>query len=310
MQDNLPMVSICCITFKHENYIRECLEGFVNQKTNFPFEVIVHDDASPDKTADIIREYAAQYPDIIKPIYQTENQYSKNIQALWEYVFPRCRGKYIAICEGDDFWFDPNKLQMQYDFMEANPDYSLCMHGIKRLDYFTQTYSNVPYIKNFPEDGTEFAHRTALNEYLYSTQTMFIRKSVFDAKHDEIFRDSQFAPMSDTQLAFHLALAGKVKYIRRRMAVYRVFPGSATNNAAGRSKEFNERAKAAVTAMLHACGRSDWAEERQTLMAKWEAEAAADHPNILQKIWRRLIHYRPCLWAKIKYMRYMALHGK
>ena len=129
MQDNLPMVSICCITFKHEKYIRECLDGFIMQKTNFPFEVIVHDDASPDKTADIIREYEAKYPDIIKPIYQTENQYSQKIKPLWKHVFPRCRGKYIAICEGDDFWCDENKLQMQYDFMEANPDYIWCMHG-------------------------------------------------------------------------------------------------------------------------------------------------------------------------------------
>ena len=305
MQDKEPVVSICCITFKHEKYIRECLDGFLMQKTNFPFEVIVHDDASPDKTADIIREYEAKYPDIIKPIYQTENQYSQKIKSLWKHVFPRCRGKYIAICEGDDFWCDPDKLQIQYDFMEAHSDYSLCMHGFKRLDYFAKTYKNIPFIKNFPENGMEFARRTALGEYLYSTQTMFIRKSVFDAKRDEIFRDSQFAPMSDTQIAFHLALAGNVKYIRRHMAVYRVNPGSVTNTANGRSEEFNKMASEAVVAMLHASGYDDWAETRQKLFAQWAAEAAADHPNILQKIWRKIIHYRPALPAKIKYMRYM-----
>ena len=161
---------------------------------------------------------------------------------------------------------------------------------------------------NLPESGMEFARRTALGEYLYSTQTMFIRKSVFDAKHDEIFRDSQFAPMSDTQIAFHLALAGNVKYIRRHMAVYRVNPGSVTNTANGRSKEFNERATAAMQAMLHASDHSDWAEERQRLMVQWQADI--DNPNILQKIWRKIIHYRPCLCGRIKYMLYMRSHKK
>lgn len=124
-----PLVSICCITYNHEQYIRDCLEGFLMQKTDFPFEVLIHDDASTDHTADIIREYEAKYPDIIKPIYQTENQYSKGIKVGVTYNFPRAQGKYIAICEGDDYWIDPMKLQIQFDFMESNPDYSMCFHG-------------------------------------------------------------------------------------------------------------------------------------------------------------------------------------
>ena len=211
------LVSIRCCAYNHEPYIRKCLEGFVMQKTTFRFQAVVHDDASTDGTAEVIREFADKYPDIIKPIYQTENQYSKKIKSLWKHVFPRCRGKYIAICEGDDFWCDPNKLQMQYDFMEANPDYSLCMHGKYIIDHFAKRFTAAPFIKNFPEDGNEFAYRVACNESLYATQTMFIRKSVFDAKYDEIYRDSQFAPMSDTQIAFHLGLAGKIKYIKKRM---------------------------------------------------------------------------------------------
>lgn len=263
MQDNLPMVSICCITFKHEKYIRECLDGFIMQKTNFPFEVIVHDDASPDKTADIIREYEAKYPDIIKPIYQTENQYSKKIKSLWKHVFPRCRGKYIAICEGDDFWCDPNKLQIQYDFMEAHPDYSLCMHGRYIIDQFARQYISVPFYRNFPENGMEFAHRTAIGEYFFSTQTMFIRKSVFDARHDDIYRDCCNAPMSDLQIAFHLALAGNIKYMPQRMAVYRRAPGSATNNAKGVRNDFNQRADNAVINMLNNTGFTQWIPERR-----------------------------------------------
>ena len=86
------------------------------QKTDFPFEILIHDDASTDGTADIIREYEAKYPDIIKPIYQTENQYSKGIKVSQVYQFPRAKGKYIALCEGDDYWTDPYKLQKQVDF--------------------------------------------------------------------------------------------------------------------------------------------------------------------------------------------------
>lgn len=119
------VVSILCTAYNHEPYIRQCLDGFVMQKTNFKFEAIVHEDASTDNTAFVIREYAEKYPDIIVPIYQTENQYRKtNIYST--YLYPRCKGKYIAICEGDDYWTDPYKLQKQVDFLDANSDYSLC----------------------------------------------------------------------------------------------------------------------------------------------------------------------------------------
>lgn len=113
---NDPMVSICCLAYNHVPYIRKCLENFMMQKTNFPFEVLIHDDASTDKTADIIGEYEAKYPNIIKPIYQTENQYSKGVGVTRVYQFPRVKGKYIAMCEGDDYLTDPLKLQKQVDF--------------------------------------------------------------------------------------------------------------------------------------------------------------------------------------------------
>ena len=117
-ENNEILVSICCITYNHEKYIRDAIEGFLMQKTDFPFEVLIHDDASTDGTADIIREYETKYPDIIKPIYQTENQYSKGIKISATYNYPRAKGKYIALCEGDDYWIDPYKLQKQVDFLE------------------------------------------------------------------------------------------------------------------------------------------------------------------------------------------------
>lgn len=130
MQENL-MVTIRCMAYNHEPYIRQCLEGFILQKTNFRFEAIVHDDASTDGTVSIIKEYAEKYPDIIKPIYEIENQYSKRDGSLTRIMDSHMHGKYIAICEGDDYWTDPYKLQDQVDFLESHPNFSMCFHAAK-----------------------------------------------------------------------------------------------------------------------------------------------------------------------------------
>lgn len=122
-------VSIICNTYNHEQYIRDALDSFLMQKTSFKFEVLIHDDASTDKTADIIREYEAKYPEIIKPVYQTENQYSKGVRITNLYQMPRIKGEYVAFCEGDDYWTDPLKLQKQYDVLEKNKDIDICTHG-------------------------------------------------------------------------------------------------------------------------------------------------------------------------------------
>ncbi len=119
------MVSIVCNTYNHEKYIADALEGFVSQKTTFPIEILVMDDASTDRTADIIREYEKKYPEIIKPVYQTENQYSQGLKPGAQNR-TRAKGKYIAICEGDDYWIDEYKLQKQVDYMESHPDCTFC----------------------------------------------------------------------------------------------------------------------------------------------------------------------------------------
>jgi glycosyltransferase involved in cell wall biosynthesis len=115
-----PVVSVCCTTYNHESYIEDALEGFLIQETDFSFEIIIHDDASTDKTADIIREYAAAYPQIIKTIVQIENQYSINFNLPSENIFNSAKSEYIATCEGDDFWNDKNKLSKQFYFLEEN----------------------------------------------------------------------------------------------------------------------------------------------------------------------------------------------
>ena len=130
MSCNEILVSVCCMTYNHVSFIRQCLDGFMMQKCSFNFEVLIHDDASTDGTQNIIQEYVTRYPDIIKPIYQKENQYSKGIDPNVKYNFSRAKGKYIAMCEGDDYWTDPYKLQKQVDFLESHPDYVMCSHNV------------------------------------------------------------------------------------------------------------------------------------------------------------------------------------
>lgn len=122
-----PLLSIVCLAYNHAAFIRETLEGFLRQETDFPIEVIVHDDASTDSTAAIIQEYAARYPNVIRPIYQTENQYCQDIPFSTG-LFARARGQYIAYCDGDDYWTDPRKLQIQVDFLEQHREYVITYH--------------------------------------------------------------------------------------------------------------------------------------------------------------------------------------
>lgn len=126
-------VSILCTVFNHEAFLRKCLDGFIEQITDFKYEIIVHDDCSTDASIKIIKEYTNKYSNIIA-IYENENQYSKGINITREIMFPLAKGKYIALCDGDDCWIDQHKLQKQFEFMESHQECSLCSHNTLRKD--------------------------------------------------------------------------------------------------------------------------------------------------------------------------------
>ena len=121
-----PLVSICCTTFNHAPYLRRTLDGFLAQKCDFPFEILIHDDASTDGTVDLIVEYAKRCPGLLRPMYERENQYSQGVPINETFNFPRARGKYIALCEGDDYWCDETKLARQIAHMESDPACTFC----------------------------------------------------------------------------------------------------------------------------------------------------------------------------------------
>ena len=211
------MVSVICLTYNHESYIRQCLDGFVMQKTDFAFEAIVHDDASTDHTAEIIREYEEKYPNIIKPIYQDENQFSKNSPFLETYVLPKLKGKYIALCEGDDYWTDPLKLQKQVEILDSNPNCTLCYHACKNIyeDGF------VGLSRDFGTDvKNSYSFKDIVYKYSFQTATVMFRKEL-------IFTDllrglfSVGFSFGDNLLYMAAAHYGDVIGLTEEMSVYR-----------------------------------------------------------------------------------------
>lgn len=211
---NTPLVSVCCITYNHAQFIRKCLDGFLMQKTNFPIEILIHDDCSTDGTTEIIREYEAKYPDLIFPLYEEENQYQQGKAAEIDfYNYRRARGKYIAYCEGDDYWTDPLKLQKQVDFMEANPEYSVCFHSFD--EYYTRVGKsrNIDLSKgeNIEVTSSMYLHNSCWGQPL----TMLFRVSMF-----EFCWRNRYKYYRDTHEIYHLLQNGKGYFLDFKGGVY------------------------------------------------------------------------------------------
>lgn len=208
------MVSIVCLAYNHENYIRDAIEGFLSQVASFMYEIIIHDDASTDRTPEIISEYEKKYPEIIHAIYQKENQYSKGIYNIMQIIYPVCKGKYIACCEGDDFWIDMHKLQIQVDFLEKHLDYALTVHNSIRYDCLNARLEAMyPYDCEKEVTKEEIIMRYHGN---IPSASMVMRSEAF--KMDDFFLGCD---VGDIQLQLHCITKGKVYYFDRVMSVYR-----------------------------------------------------------------------------------------
>jgi len=199
------LVSIVCLAYNQELYIREALDGMLMQKTGFPFEIIIHDDASTDKTADIIREYARRYPRIIRTIFQTENQFRSTGKYPIMHAYAAARGRYVAECDGDDFWTDPLKLQKQVDFLEANPDYVMCHHDYKLLSRGVLVTPSAHKPRDFSKD--ELIAFSPDGYGIAGCTKMY--RNLFTAGTKKDFEDFQ----GDYPLNVLLGTYGKCKYI-------------------------------------------------------------------------------------------------
>ncbi len=223
MEEKKCMVSILCTAYMHEEYIAQTLDSFLMQKTDFPFEIVINDDASKDRTADIIRQYAQRYPDKIKAFCQQENLYSQNINIEDTVMLPVAEGKYIAFCEGDDYWTEPTKLQRQVDFMEAHPEYSACVHETT-VHYCDDSKPDFSYAKVWcSETGDRdisFEETLKGMAHAYHTSSLLFRREFAFNLPDYFYCGASYG-FADFPRALFLLLSGKLRFLDMPMSLYR-----------------------------------------------------------------------------------------
>ena len=212
---SVPKVSILCLAYNQAPFIRQTLDSLLMQKTTFPFEILVNDDHSTDGTTDIIKEYAAKHPGLIVPVFHARNEYAQGKRNFFiRYLLPKARGTYIALCEGDDFWTDPQKLERQVAFLEERPDYALCFHPVRVFFENKEAPDSV-----YPSRKTRFTVSELIKHNFIQTNSVLYRKA------DYAHAVTNVSP-GDWYLHLYHAQFGKIGFIDRVMAAYRRHPGS------------------------------------------------------------------------------------
>ena len=209
-------LSILCLTYNQSKYIKQTLDSFLSQKTDFEYEILINDDASNDGTVEIIKDYQRKNPKMIKPIFQKENQYSKGLRNfMLRYLIPNAKGEYLALCEGDDYWTDDSKLQRQVDFLDRHPSYSVCFHPV-RIHFENSEEPDSVYPNT--TDGKTFNLKRLLKENYIQTNSVIYRRGVYDQLNLD-------AVPGDWYLHLIHAKMGKIGFINRVMSIYRRHSG-------------------------------------------------------------------------------------
>lgn len=212
---NNPLVTVACITYNHEEYLSECLDGILNQRCSFPVEVIIHDDKSTDNTRDIIHEYKRLNPHLIV-ILQEDNQYSKGKKPLIDFILPVANGEYIAFCEGDDYWKDPYKLQKQVDLLESSPDYVASFTNATVINELNN--SEKSFVSSKITAGEVSRNKIyEIGGSIYPTASLVFRNKSID--FSLVMRYSEIA--GDELLIFLLSNEGKIYFHDEKSCVYR-----------------------------------------------------------------------------------------
>lgn len=234
-----PIVAIHCMVYNHEPYLRQCLDGFVMQQTDFPFIAIVHDDASTDYSADIIREYEQKYPTIIRPIYETANQYSKPGAIARIMMEASKDAKYIAFCEGDDYWTDALKLQKQVDFLESHPDYVFCCHRFKIYEQDHNLYrKEYGYTLYKDEKDLEITEEIFFKAWITQPLTAMFRAVAYKTSMQKCIES--YLSIRDNYLFYEMLQLGRGISLNQFMGIYRWHKGGVdTGTGRVRKSEIN-----------------------------------------------------------------------
>lgn len=241
-----PLVVIRCTVYNHEPYLRDCMEGFVTQQTTFPYIVIVHDDKSTDKSATIIREYVEKYPAIFQPIYETENQYSKHdgsLQRIMNNAIDATGAKYVAMCEGDDYWTDPYKLQNQVDILEADETLMACCTNCSVVDNYNKMIHPIrPETVVKDNIGGRYTLRDFFRDnHQYPTASVVYRNThVAEIRTKHQHTENAF--LGDWTFWICLLIYGDMYYFDEVTCAYRINPTSVTHtvNRVARAKASRE----------------------------------------------------------------------
>lgn len=218
-------VDIACTVYNHGKYLKESLDGMLMQKTNFPYRIIIHDDASTDNSSEIIREYQATYPDKIVAVIEEENLY-QNGKSIYAKMFGYYTAKYIASCEGDDYWIDENKLQKQIDYLEANSDCVACYHNILPVNEAGEYDESlrIGYVLLPEGDYTQ----KEIRRFCLKTQTAsLVRRNINPFMIEEDKKAYQIAKCNgDEKVLILYGTIGRIHYLPDVMAAHRrVFLG-------------------------------------------------------------------------------------
>ncbi|MDR7208963.1 glycosyltransferase [Flavobacterium piscis] len=220
-------LSIIVTCFNYEKFIAQAIDSFLMQKTNFKVEILINDDASKDRSVSILKEYERKFPNLFRIFYQKENQYSKGIKPWFDILFPEAKGKYIALCEGDDYWTDPYKLQKQVDFLKNNPEFSMSFH-----DAFV-VKNDVKLYKYVSKNKSVFTIEDLFEKHFIPTASIVFKNNL------QIPDWYSKVQSGDKLLLFLLALKGNIKYLNEVMSVYRLHEGGISNTHFGIKKVYD-----------------------------------------------------------------------
>lgn len=211
-----PVVSICCATYNHIDFLDDALSGFIGQVTSFPIEIIIRDDASSDGTAGIVRKYAARYPNIIRPILEKENQYSKGVRAT-PVLVNLARGAYIALCEGDDYWITSDKLQKQVQLLRVHPQATMSVARTVVCKYNEE--QQLVCQELFQDNGKDLQWFEDINTCYFHTSTYLIRTDFYK---EALNKYSQKIQIGDYATRYMLAEIGPFALLKEIVSVYRI----------------------------------------------------------------------------------------